>query len=516
MGADTPTEAPTWVPTDWTWTPTVLGVPTPENGSKDDSHGDDDDDFDDDDEFDDDEVDDDYDYDDDDDVDDDDDYFIDDDVVAEDAASIKSLIAALEEEQNKLLAANMDDDDGALNKVTSELQANNDLLDELRESRGDVTPDEDDVPTFSPTYYPSTLQEKIDADEEKIMTDLDDLEAQDKDDLDNFEENVPTVTPTYFPSTLEEKMEADEENYEADIKNKEERPSLRPTVAPVTPPIPQPTPTNAFITFDDDDDIDEEDDDEFDDDDVDDDDEAVEDDDVGGGDDPTESPTYFPSFTGEGEDDDDEEVADEDVGILPIEMPGPPLIDINNNEPLPGFGPTLAPTTLLAPTTEPGAGSSPVVMEVTKEEIEYAAIGGGIAAVVLALIAVCIYFKFCRVKKGRSAKRMIEEKEERDALNLNGHNGGDSDGFHDEEEDVSNGNGNGTSNGSSSLTSKEFSDPQLSLDEELRQPTLLPPNKASKKNKKSSKNKSSSSRSSRKTNGFSDTPPEPQGPRNVV
>jgi len=171
------------------------------------------------------------------------------------------------------------------------------------------------------------------------------------------------------------------------------------------------------------------------------------------------------------------------------------MIAGNGNQLL--VGNTQAPQT----TSEGSSGSSAVVMEVTKEEVEYAAIGGGIAAVVLALIACCLYFKFCRMKKGRSAKKVLDA-EERDSFNLNGHMNGESsdngeDGFHDEEEVNSNGNG----------SFKEFPDSQQSsLDEEVQ--PALPSNKASKESSKKS--------SPRYTNGFSDTPPEPQGPRNVV
>mmetsp|Transcript_7399 Transcript_7399/g.7977 ORF Transcript_7399/g.7977 Transcript_7399/m.7977 type:complete len:134 (-) Transcript_7399:441-842(-) len=132
----------------------------------------------------------------------------------------------------------------------------------------------------------------------------------------------------------------------------------------------------------------------------------------------------------------------------------------------------------------------------------------------LAFIACCLCMKFCRVKKGRRSAQWIVEEEERDSFNLNGHRN-DSEHGDGNRNDVSNGAGfhDERMNG---RASKEFTDLlQLSLEEELLQPALLPPNKASNKNKQSSSKNNKSSRSMM-TNGFSDTPPEPQGPRNVV
>merc|ERR1719491_1257274 len=108
-------------------------------------------------------------------------------------------------------------------------------------------------------------------------------------------------------------------------------------------------------------------------------------------------------------------------------------------------------------------------MEVATEKIEYAAIGGGSAAVMLAfIIACCLCMKFCRVKKGRSAKWIwIVEEEERDSFNLNGHM---NDSEHGDGNDVSNGAGFHDEGMNGIMASKEVTDlQQLSLEEELLQ-----------------------------------------------
>jgi len=130
----------------------------------------------------------------------------------------------------------------------------------------------------------------------------------------------------------------------------------------------------------------------------------------------TEVPTFFPSSWVTDEED-REEKKDEPVGILPMDT-APPIIE-------PTFNGNDGSTTVVS-----SAASS-----LTADEIKYAAIGGGIAAVLLIFIGCCIYMKCFRVKSGKSAQRTVAE-EERDSLNVH-NNDNESDGFHDE--DVSGG-----------------------------------------------------------------------------
>jgi len=112
----------------------------------------------------------------------------------------------------------------------------------------------------------------------------------------------------------------------------------------------------------------------------------------------TEEPTMFPTEMPTGHepccDDDDkvEEAEDKPVGILPGEnIPSP---NTNNN-----------------------GGDVVIIREPSlSDEIKYAAIGGGIASVLLSVVVFCIYMKCCRTRKGKSAPV-----EERHSLNASDH-----------------------------------------------------------------------------------------------